>query len=128
MGPHILARTGICPVCKTTRRLFGNEGLVYRHGRHDIPCPGSGRLPSTTSILGSDVSTGDSTVNVPDKEVVPPGFDHPQLPGALLKHVPKAARSACCVKLCSILRDICTEADNVEHWALSFDLRGKHLG
>ena len=74
-------------------------------------------MPSTTSILGSDVSTGDSTVTVPDEEVVPPGFDHPQLPGALLKHVPKAARSACCVKLCSILRDICTETDNVEHWA-----------
>ena len=69
MGPHILARTGICSVCKTTRRLFSNEGLVYRRGRHDIPCPGSGRLPSTASILGSDLNTGDTTVTIPDEEV-----------------------------------------------------------
>ena len=37
------SRTGICSVCRGLHRLYGGNGLVYRHGPHANPCGGSGQ-------------------------------------------------------------------------------------
>ena len=110
---------GICPVCRKVGRLFGSEGLLYRHGPHNHPCPGSGRPPAGAALGGpsqsmtnvNGVATNSGSGNAGSENTL----NHPE-PRPMLKHVPKTARATCCAKLSSILRDICNNPDDTNHW------------
>ena len=110
---------GICPVCRKMGRLFGAKGLLYRHGPHDHPCPGSGQPPSNAGVATSSQATSSPLDIVPPSHTGNPGthianvhMEHPALSGAVLKHVPRAARSTCSAKLSLIIRDICSHPED----------------
>ena len=101
---------------------------MYRHGPHEHPCPGSGQLPSAHKVVGAsqespsvnnigasasvllDISTSQ------EEFTSAPLLVHPTLQSAVLKHVPKAARSSCNAKLSSIISDICNQPEDLSKW------------
>ena len=120
---------GVCPVCRKVGRLHGAQGLLYRHGPHEHPYPGSGQPPSAhNEVVGA--SHGTSSVNnigtsasilldistSHEEFTGAPPLVHPTLQSAVLKHVPKAARSSCNAKLSSILSDVCNQPEDLNKW------------
>ena len=100
---------GICSGCGLSRRLHSDGTAVYRHGPHGKPCSGSGKPPVTiadpTQLSGVSGTIGDSqvppTISIDEPPV--PSFRQ-SLPhvtgiGPTIKHIPRAARPACVVKL-----------------------------
>jgi hypothetical protein len=45
-----------------------------------------------------------------------PGFSHPQLPGPLIKHIPKSARPACASSLSSLLDKVTANPNDLAAW------------
>ena len=120
---------GTCSGCGLTRRLHSDGRLVYRHGPHNKPCPGSGKPP--TSIIdhsqSSDIS-GAAGIRVPgvssqvcaaiDAASVQ-GSDplpHVTCGGPTIKHIPKTARVACVGRLTQLLDEVLDSPGDEGRW------------
>ena len=132
---------GICSVCKSQHRVHGTESLIYRHGPHDRPCPGTGRpaLAQNQSVgqpVDQPITLGLSQPQptIFNQPVGPP-LDHNQGPnnqamenppcsGIIIKNIPKAAGSACscCSQLSSLLQKVLKDPNDFDCWSnlLSF--------
>ena len=94
LGSSALIQMGICSVCKGPHRLYGNEGLVYRHGPHAGPCPGSGQLPLGPPSDHGAAQTSEADVGVRTmEEVAVAATDHPQTV-TTLKHISKNCQTS----------------------------------
>ena len=130
---------GLCSVCKSQHRVHGTESLIYRHGPHDRPCPGSGRpalaqnqsvgqtvdQPNATGSSQSQPTIFNQPVGPPlDHNQGPLGqaIDHPPCSGPIIKNIPKAARPACCSQLFSLLQKVLKDPNDLDCWSnlLSF--------
>ena len=125
--------SGQCSVCKATRQLHLRDGLIHVHGPRNNPCPGSNKPPLET--LSSTIHSPNlpkDFLRLADASFIEPAprqptslelntFSHPQVFTAVIKHVPKSARSACAKLLSDILPLILNDYTNVKHWNLLFN-------
>ena len=120
---------GTCSGCGLTRRLHSDGRLVYRHGLHNKPCPGSGKPP--TSIIdhsqSSDISKA-AGIQVPGvSSQVCAAIDvasvqrsdplpHVTCGGPTIKHIPKSTRVACVGMLTQLLDEVLGSLVDEGHW------------
>ena len=125
--------SGQCSVCKATRQLHLRDGLIHVHGPRNNPCPGSNKPPlETLSSTIHSPNLPEDFLRLADASFIEPAprqptsrelntFSHAQVFTAIIKHVPKSARSACAKLLSDILQLILNDYTNVKHWNLLFN-------
>ena len=99
---------------------------MYRHGLHSKPCPGSGKPPVTiadpTQLSGILGTFGNSQVLATTTIEEPPvpsfrqSLPHVTCVGPSIKHIPRATRPACIVKLTEVLDGVLDDPDNQTQW------------
>ena len=117
---------GTCSGCGLTRRLHSDGRLVYRHGPHNKPCPGSGKPP--TSIIGQSQSSDISgaagirvssqvcaAIDVASVQMSDP-LPHVTCGGPTIKHIPKTARVACVGRLTQLLDEVLDSPGDEGRW------------
>ena len=109
------------------------DGLIHVHGPRNNPCPGSNKPPlETLSSTIHSPNLPEDFLRLADASFIEPAprqptprelntFSHPQVFTAVIKHVPKSARSACAKLLSDILQLILNDYTNVKHWNLLFN-------
>ena len=130
---------GKCSVCLGSFRLQA-DGILYRHGKRDRPCSGSGSVPCSGSITerpsnqsrssqATGVARSQSNISSQDMFVASQGnssdngtpsqfaaFDHPPRLGPVIKRIPKSARKVCAQLLSSLISDVVCNVDSAEKW------------
>ena len=124
---------GTCSACLEVRQLHNKDGKVHLHGPRDNRCPGSNQAPlsvlssaSSQPALNSPNESNLSQSNPQSLSSSAPvsadptqslsAWDHPQLPCATVKHIPKSARAACAVHLIDIIKKIEKDVNNEKAW------------
>ena len=117
---------GICSGCGLSRRLHSDGTAVYRHGPHGKSCPGSVKPPVTildpTQLSGISGTIGDSQLpptisnNEPPVPLFRQSLPHVTCVSPTSKHIPRAARPACVVKLTELLDGVLDDPDNETQW------------
>ena len=136
---------GVCGVCNGVFRLLSRDGTLHKHGwnaSNRQSCPGSYQLPVNQGILPASAdnallsgptpishahayavtsgrkATTSASVAVSNTQTVttPELFDHPDLLGPLLKHVPRSSRPSCGDLLANLLNNITAQPSNIKYW------------
>ena len=126
---------GICSGCGLTRRLHSDGQAVYRHGPHNKPCPGSGKPPTVTIDPSQPPSSTAGVANgslpgISSQDPAAATIDGPPdasfqhrspLPhvtsaGPSIKHIHRAARAACVIRLTELLDGVLDDPGNESQW------------
>jgi len=136
--------SGECSVCHAVRQLHLKDGTVHQHGPRDNRCPGSGKPPailhvpppqhsSSATATGLQPSSPDTlsqsqslftqtqqqlTTQQPHQRTT---VDHPDLPGNIIKHIPRSARLHCAVQLTKAIKIVITQPDDPAAWSSLLD-------
>ena len=131
---------GTCPSCLRSGLKITSTGVLHSHGPRGAHCPGTGRSPLLAFSSSQPLLT--TSLNIHDGQSVIDGsgsgdasvstglvhnstFSHPSSFIPIVKHIPKSARSTCCIALSSILNKIVSDPTKLDTWneLLSFGSR-----
>ena len=135
---------GTCSVCHTLRYLHLKDGCVHVHGERGNRCSGSNQPPlSASQVPTASVNTlnvrsqtalslsggGDSLQ--PDPVLVSISISNPPPQSsfgihcpehrAVIKYIPRAARTSCASHLAKLFKLISSKSDSVEAWQALFN-------
>ena len=129
--------SGECSVCHAVRQLHIKDGTVHQHGPRHNRCPGSGKAPAVIITSQRPTSTPASTIDhstsvdtkqssaencsssLPIQQIVTPlsKFDHPLMPGNVIKHIPKSARPHCAAQLTTATNSVIADPHCESAWS-----------
>ena len=128
---------GTCSVCHTLHYLHLKDGCVHVHGERGNRCPGSNQPPlsasqaltaSATNVCLQPGGGGPPQSDRPSGSVsvllsnpYPSHSIHCLEHRAIIKHIPRTARSSCASHLANLFKLVSSKPDSVEAWQALFN-------